>query len=91
MRAAPLASLALGLVASCASQSAEEIRARRWIRAEPSAARTALALPYQAVADTGWPVEIALDWMEEVNLPARVGDAVRSPLRRSDPPPTSEP
>jgi hypothetical protein len=78
----PLVLFALGLLASCAAQSAEEVRARRWIRGEPSTARQVLALPYGVVALTGWPLERTLDWMEEVNLPARVGDVVVSPLGR---------
>ena len=52
---------------------------QRWIHAEPSLGRTLLALPYTIVALTGWPLKKLLFWMEDVNLPRRIGDAVRHP------------
>jgi hypothetical protein len=81
-----LALLAVAPLASCAARSAEEVRARRWIRGEPSTARQILALPYEVVAITGWPLETAIEWMEEVNLPARVGDGIAFSPPRSDEP-----
>jgi hypothetical protein len=71
---------ALGLPSSYAAESPDDVRERRRIHAEPSAARQLLALPYRLVALTGWPLGKILDWMEETNLPARVGDFVLYPV-----------
>ena len=72
----------LGSLASCATETAREVRARRLIHGEPSVARQVLALPYEVAALSGWPLETTLDWMEEVNLPARVDDVIVAPFRR---------
>ena len=70
----------LGPLSSHAAESADNVRERRCIHAEPSTARQVLALPYRLVALTGWPLGKIIDWMEETNLPARVGDFVLYPV-----------
>lgn len=81
---------ALGPLASHAGQSDEEIRAQRLIHGEPSVVRQFLALPYEIVALTGWPLGKTLDWMEDVNAPARVHDFLLHPFHPVDRP-ESEP
>jgi len=71
---------ALGPLAAHAGPSDEEIRAQRWLHGEPSVPRQILALPYEIVAVTGWPIGKALDWMEDVNFPERAHDFVLYPL-----------
>ncbi|MGH7804942.1 MAG: hypothetical protein ACREQJ_11390, partial [Candidatus Binatia bacterium] len=53
----------------------------RLIRAEPSLGRRMLGVPYMVVSATAWPLKHFVFFMEDVNLPARVGDAVTFPVR----------
>lgn len=71
---------ALGPLASHAGEGDDEIRAQRGVRGEPSVLRQVLALPYDIVALTGWPLGKTLDWMEDVNFPAYVHDFVLHPF-----------
>jgi hypothetical protein len=55
--------------------------AERVVRGEHSLPRQLLGAPYAIVAITAWPVKHFLFFMEDVNLPARVIDAVTFPVR----------
>jgi hypothetical protein len=54
---------------------AEHVAEQRRIHGEPSFGRRLLALPYDLVALTAWPIKKTVIWMEDVNLPQRVEDA----------------
>lgn len=68
------------VAASATADECEDPSAGRRIRAEPTLARRALALPYDAVTVLAWPVKKLVIFMEAVNLPARIGDAARAPF-----------
>ena len=55
--------------------------AERLVRAERSLPRRLLGAPYAIVAITEWPVKHFLFFMEDVNLPGRLTDAVTFPVR----------
>ena len=55
--------------------------AERLVRGEHSLGRRLLGAPYAIVAITEWPVKHFLFFMEDVNLPGRVVDAVTFPVR----------
>ena len=59
----------------------EEVRARRLFHEERPLWRSALALPADALSVAAWPIEKALVWIEDVNLPERVERAVSAPFR----------
>jgi len=78
--------VALSPSLALAFESADQVAEQRRIHGEPSLGRRLLALPYDVVALTGWPIKKTVIWMEDVNLPQRIEDAFSYPGRRLRPP-----
>ena len=83
--AAAIVLLLLGSMAAPAEQaalpSADEVRERRLYREENPLWRRAFALPADALRLGFWPLQQTLFWVERVNLPERIVDAVMFPVR----------
>jgi hypothetical protein len=87
---AAIAALACLLGLSCATRVSavetgarptQEVRAERYFREEHPLWQRALALPADVLAATAWPLRQTLFWMERIDLPERIEDAVMAPYR----------
>ena len=83
--AAAIVLFAIGSMAATAEQaalpSADEVRERRLFREEDPLWRRAFALPADALRLSFWPLQQTLFWVERINLPERIADAVMFPVR----------